>query len=376
MTPPVAPAQPAPSSVQSSVASWLISIAVHAILLVAFAFITWIVLRPSPPDLAFNLAPPTAGIGPTGTPGGGSPRPAAGRQSSARQSTPIPAAPSSVLDKPLEMLLPKAPSVDAPASGDPGRALLQSLVSETSQAETGGGRGRGGVGKGTGEGFGDYLTGLGARGLDVVLVLDATDSMEPFIDGARERLHAIMDLVTELVPGTRFGMVAYKDYGDEYGLQAVRTFPLTDDALGVRQFMNQIVAGGGGDVPEPIHEALQAATDRKLMGWGTRRKQVIILVGDSPIHTTGRQAAYDLAAEFARRGGTLNVIDVGGADHARVQRDMVQADLQIIAQKGKGSAFLLQDAASFWRYLVTSVFDQRYKADVETIIERYVRQDR
>lgn len=372
----VAPVQAAPDDLKSAAASWLISIAVHTILLVVFAFISWVVFRPSAPDVAFNLAPPTAGIGPVGTPGGGSPRPAAGRESPTQQSTPIPSATSSVLENPMEMLLPKAPSAAAPASGDPARMLLQSLASETSRSDAVGGRGLGGVGKGSGEGFGDYISGLGARGLDVVLVLDATDSMEPFIDAARERLHAIMDVVNGLVPGTRFGVVAYKDYGDDYGLRAVKSFALTDDAVAVRQFINQIVAGGGGDVPEPIHEALQAACDKKLMDWGARRKQVIILVGDSPIHSTGRQAAYDMAVEFARRGGTLNVIDVGGADHIRAQREMVQADLQIIAQKGKGSAFLLQDAKAFWRHLITSVFDERYKADIETIIERYVRQDR
>jgi hypothetical protein len=197
--------------------------------------------------------------------------------------------------------------------------------------------------------------------------------MEPFIDQAKERLHAIMDLVNELVPGTRFGVVAYKDYGDDYGTHAVLTLALTTDAAAVREFINKIVAGGGGDLPEPIHEALAAATDRKLLEWGARRKQVIVLVGDSPIHSTGRQAAYGIAADFAKRGGTLNVIDVGGAAHIRLQREMVQPDLQTIAHKGKGAAFLLQDADAFWRHLVTSVFDERFKADVETIIEQYVR---
>ena len=70
------------------------------------------------------------------------------------------------------------------------------------------------------------------------------------------------------------------------------------------------------------------------------------------------------------------MIDVGGADERRIQREMVQPDLQIIAQKGKGSAFLLQDADAFWRHLIVSVFDQRFQADIETIIEQYVRKPR
>ncbi len=368
------PDQQRTGAVRTSLPSWVVSVLLHGLLLVICAMVTWVVSAPKEPDRAFNLTPAVAGIGDDRGPGGGSPRPAAGRPQARAERAALPVAPSKVLDRPFDMLMPRAPDPVGSVSGDPGRRMLHSLASDArnDDAEVSG-RGLGGTGRGTGAGFGDYLAGLGARGLDVVLIIDATDSMQPFIDQAKERLHAIMDVVNGLVPGTRFGVVAYKDYGDDYGAHAVKVLSLTDDVLAVRQFINLIIAGGGGDLPEPIHEALGAAIDRKSMEWGMQRKQVIILVGDSPIHSSGREPAYSLATEFARRGGTLNVVDVGGAINIRMQREMVQPDLQVIAQKGKGSAFLLADTDAFWRYLITSAFDERFKDDVDIIIEKYVR---
>lgn len=369
------PATPAPAStdLKTVATSWAVSILFHVALLIVFAMVSWVVLRPSSPDVLFNLGAPVAGIGSGLEPGGGSPRPASGHEAPARSRSALPQAPASGLQKALDMSLPMAPVGLASGTGDPSRTLLQGLAGGSESGGEVGGRGLGGIGKGTGAGFGDYISGLGGTGLDVVLILDATDSMEPFIESAKARLHDIMDVITKLVPGTRFGVVAYKDYGDEYGSHAVQSLPLTDELMAVRQFINQIVVGGGGDFPEPIHEALKAATDHKDMKWGDRRKKVVILVGDSSIHSTGRKAAYEAATDFARAGGTINVIDVGGADAKKIQRNTVQPDLQVIAQKGKGSAFLLGDSKGFWRDLITSVFDPRYKQDVETIIDECVK---
>lgn len=357
-------------------ASWLISLLLHGVLLSILALITCTVLQPPEPDRVLTLRPPEAGVGDSGGGGGGASPASEVRESQARQSVPVPSAPlPETLDASLRSLMPETTSDVTAGAGDPSRALLQSVLNDHTAEVAAGGRGGGGVGRGMGKGFGDYLSDLGGRGLDVVIVLDATDSMEPFIEEARQRLHAIMDVITGLVPGTRFGVVAYKDYGDEYGADAVRSLPLTNEAQPVRRFINDVVAGGGGDIPEPIHEALRRATDRNEMAWGTRRKKVIILVGDSPIHSTGRQAALDAARTFGRGGGTINVIDVGATGTGEAQRRTVQPDLQRIAEEGRGSAFLLRQDDAFWRHLITSVFDQRFAGDVDAIIDKYVRDE-
>ncbi|KKK77723.1 hypothetical protein LCGC14_2850710, partial [marine sediment metagenome] len=233
-----------------------------------------------------------------------------------------------------------------------------------------------GAGFGTGllpgfsPGFGREIGNLRKKGLDVVLVLDATNSMSPYIEQGKRRLREILDIVTHLVPKARFGVVAYKDYGDDYGRNAVKGMKITQDTDAIRKFINGIVAGGGGDKPEPIHEAIKVATDFKSMGWKGKAKRLIILVGDSPIHSSGRTPAFRDARNFALKlKGTINVIDVGGAGTQGARRQTVLPDLAEIAKKGGGQAFLLQEQEEFWRHLIVSVFGRKYEKDVTTIIE-------
>ncbi|MCX5683673.1 MAG: VWA domain-containing protein, partial [Planctomycetota bacterium] len=235
--------------------------------------------------------------------------------------------------------------------------------------------GPGGILDGTSPGFGKLVGNLRGTGLDLVLVVDATDSMTPYIEQAKARLREVLNVVTGLVPNARVGVVAYKDYGDDYGPTACRLMGLTDNHQAVRKFIDETIAGGGGDIPEPIHEALAAATSAKQMGWNLRRKHVIILVGDSPCHSSGRAAAYSLAAAFAKDGGVINVIDTGGTGAAGQARTALQPDLQRIARDGGGSAFLLTDEPAFWRYLIVSVFGERYERDVNVIIEKFAKKE-
>ena len=165
----------------------------------------------------------------------------------------------------------------------------------------------------------------------------------------------------------RFGVVAFKDYGDEYGSNATKRLELTSDTEKVKRFLDGIVAGGGADTPEPIHEALKVATNVKRMGWRRNRESVIVLVGDAPVHSGGRSEAVKHARQFADRlDGSISVIDVGGND-----RNTPLPDFERIARVGNGSAFLLEDDQAFWRHLIVTVFGQRFEQDVQQIVERF-----
>ncbi len=181
--------------------------------------------------------------------------------------------------------------------------------------------------------------------------------------------------MTHLGPGARFGVVAYKDYGDDYGPDAVKVLPITDDREAVQEFLDSIVAGGGADEPEPINEALAVLLDKnkkKKMGWRGSRMRVVILVGDSSIHPSGRADAFRDAGRFAKKlRGTINVIDVGGAGAQGNQRKTVQSDLKRIATEGGGSAFLLKDRDAFWQHLIVSIFGREYEQDVMGFIDKF-----
>lgn len=254
--------------------------------------------------------------------------------------------------------------------------LIRNLTGKSVGIAGGGGLGsRGDLLYGTGAGFNEAIGALRGKGLDLVLVLDATDSMTPYIKQAKQRLGEVLNVVTTLVPTVRIGIVAYKDYGDDYGPTACKGLRLTSDANAVRAFLNDIVAGGGGDEPEPINEALKVATDAKAMGWNMARKRVIVLVGDSTCHPSGRQEAFRLAKAFADRKGTVNVIDPGGSGEQTARRAQVQPDLKRIAKDGGGEAFLLVEETEFWQHLIVSVFGQRFKADVDMIIQRVAKKE-
>lgn len=371
---------------RESAPSWAMSLAAHVLMLVAAGMISWVVIAARPAEAPLLLVQPDAradetadtadgrGRGGDTTPGASAQVTTAARAGDAL----VPAAPVSIdLQKVLgEPLIPVAGGVFATQGSSLAQGLADALAAMPGAVSApGGGVGVGiGLLDGTSSGFGDYIGQLRGTGLDVVLVLDATDSMSPYIEQAKKRLHQILDVITGLVPGARIGMVAYKDYGDDYGPTAVRVMPITAEVASIRKFIDGITAGGGADLPEPIHEAVRAAADYDAMGWRRRCRRVVILVGDSSCHPSGRKEAFAAAAAFAKGGGTMSVIDVGGASAAGRPRTTVQPDLARVAADGGGEAFLLTDVDAFWRYLVVSIFGQRFEQDVGLIIKKLVKE--
>ena len=64
--------------------------------------------------------------------------------------------------------------------------------------------------------WGDQVGGLRRVGIDVALVVDATDSMQFVIDSVRERLSNMIESLQTMVDTTRVGIVAYRDRGEDY----------------------------------------------------------------------------------------------------------------------------------------------------------------
>ncbi len=363
--------------------SWAASVLLHVGVLILLAMIPYLAARAArPPAEATIMLRPPAGADALGVedPGGAGGRNVVERRamrpadSYAQAPAAVPPEPRSMSRVLAQLPVPELRPEMLAGSADPSGELLANLA-EVSRKGTARGGGLGALLAGTSKSFGRHVGALRGRGLDLVLVLDATDSMTPTIEQAKKRLHAILDVVTGLVPNARFGVVAFKDYGDDYGPEAVRHLRLTTHAKAVRTFIDEIASGGGADEPEPIHEALKVATDRRRIGWRPGRMWVVLLVGDSTIHPSGRKQAFDLARGFSRRAhGTINVIDVGGTGRQGKVRSAVRADLKRVAEEGGGSAFLLTDEKLFWRSLVVSVFGARFEQDVDVIIRKLVRE--
>ena len=369
--------------------AWLTSVVVHAVVLMILAAITWTIARPTETQVVLELGAADELSGGESAPGGGMTNelPTDSREDD-QEMRPAPTSAVQIPAPPTESEIP-IPAIPLQITGmasasDPAMALLDAMSESTESAESIGGIGADAL-KGTSGEFQRALRGLGRRGLDVVLVIDATDSMAPYIGQAKRRLRDIIAVITGLLDAAspdrpnrnrvRFGIVAFKDYDADYGLDATKHLPLTNDQDQVFEFVNDISASGGGDIPEPIHRALQIATNGRKMKWKAGRMSMIVLVGDAPIHSIGRKSAFERAEKFARRyKGQINVIDVGGSRHTEQPREDVLADLAGIAKAGNGSPFLLTDETAFWRHLIISVFGRQFENDVEQIVRRFAKE--
>jgi hypothetical protein len=113
-------------------------------------------------------------------------------------------------------------------------------------------------------------------------------------------------------PDVRFGMVLYRDIGDEY---RTRVIPFTDDLKTFSSKLNQVQAGGGGDTPEDVQKALEIAI--KELAWRERGVKVAFLIGDAPPHLDYRDEAYsyvEAMREAARRAIKIAAIGASGLD--------------------------------------------------------------
>ena len=119
--------------------------------------------------------------------------------------------------------------------------------------------------------------------IEVCFVLDTTGSMGGLIEGAKQKIWSIANDIAAAkpAPDIRFGLVAYRDRGDEY---VVKTFDLTNDLDAVYRRLQSFQAAGGGDTPESVNEALDAAV--RSVSWSGNRSvlKLIFLVGDAPPH--------------------------------------------------------------------------------------------
>lgn len=119
--------------------------------------------------------------------------------------------------------------------------------------------------------------------MEVCFVLDTTGSMSGLIEGAKQKIWSIANemISAKPTPELRLGLIGYRDRGDQY---VVKRFDLTNDIDAVYADLRQFSAGGGGDTPESVNEALNEAVTK--MSWSSDRSvlKIIFLVGDAPPH--------------------------------------------------------------------------------------------
>ncbi len=239
--------------------------------------------------------------------------------------------------------------------------------------------GSGGIG-GLGGSFGDYVGGLRKVGLDMVLVIDTTESMQFVIDQVKERTASLVSSIQRMVPTSRVGIVAYRDEGDEYVTRWTDLSFRTDKLLG---FVSQISASGGGDWEEAALEAIDTAIND--LSWRKKSKKIVILVGGSPPHPEDVDVLRSLVRDFEADGGSLSTIDVTDGLHLRFSKWMwkslygskpfeaspkpehyreVEKIYRQLASDGGGELVQLEDEKELIRDVLILTFGKRWKVEM------------
>ncbi|MFO1511317.1 MAG: VWA domain-containing protein [Verrucomicrobiota bacterium] len=148
--------------------------------------------------------------------------------------------------------------------------------------------------------------------MEVCFVLDTTGSMSGLIEGAKQKIWSIANEMVSAKPAPelRLGLVGYRDRGDDY---VVKSFELTNDIDAVYANLRGFAAGGGGDTPESVNEALNEAVTR--MSWSADRSilKIIFLVGDAPPHMDYANAPKypDICQAAVKKDLIINTVQCG-----------------------------------------------------------------
>ena len=154
----------------------------------------------------------------------------------------------------------------------------------------------------------------GSVPLDVLFLLDSTGSMADEIDQVKNTLLSVSERIHSLPsePDLRFGMVTYRDRGDEY---ITRTFDFDRDVQQFLHTIREVHADGGGDTPESVNEALHEAVHGPSWRLGDAIR-LVFMIADAPPHLDYPED-NDYAEEMIeahRRGIKIFTIASSGLD--------------------------------------------------------------
>jgi FHA domain/von Willebrand factor type A domain len=124
------------------------------------------------------------------------------------------------------------------------------------------------------------------RPVDIVFVLDVTESMQPYIDAVKQNIIQFAQDLAANNRDYRLGLVTFEDY-------VISQYPdcnceyrntMTSDVQKFTGWVGTLHAGGGGDIPEDQLDALAYAAS---FPFRPEAQGIVILVTDAPSHKAG-----------------------------------------------------------------------------------------
>ena len=151
--------------------------------------------------------------------------------------------------------------------------------------------------------------------LDVAFVFDTTGSMGDELAQLQNNVLYIAGEIAKWRTGVdvQYGLVAYKDYGDEYVTQV---YPFTSDAYQFQTNLMQLSAGGGGDTPEDLASGFKSAL-QDLQWRDNDSIKLMFVVTDASAQLYNNGYTYlNGVQEAASRGIKIHSLAASGLDSA------------------------------------------------------------
>jgi hypothetical protein len=148
--------------------------------------------------------------------------------------------------------------------------------------------------------------------VDIAFVVDATGSMGDEIEFLKLELEDVLRNTMEKYKSLTLNAasVFYRDKGNEY---ITKSAAFNDDLLKAINFIKLQSAGGGGDYPEAVDDALSTALDS--LQWNSNaRTKLLFLVLDAPAHDYARERIRQLILKAAVMGVRIVPLACSGTD--------------------------------------------------------------
>lgn len=164
------------------------------------------------------------------------------------------------------------------------------------------------------------------QAVEVVFVLDTTGSMGGLIEGAKAKIWHIANEIQNAQTNVevRMGLIAYRDRGDTY---VTKHFPITNDIHSIYADLIEFKAGGGGDHPESVNQALYEAVQQQNWSDAHDTLRIVFLVGDAPPKMNYQDdVKYMQTVKLAKQKDIIINTILAGSDHntKRVWQEIAQ----------------------------------------------------
>ncbi len=151
----------------------------------------------------------------------------------------------------------------------------------------------------------DYLGALRQRQLELVITLDATNSMTPVIDAVKVDIDGLILFLGDLSSSLKLGLVAYRDH-DNTG-KLLEAHPFSTDVASIRNFLFGLQTPGGNTYPEAVFDGLNAS---RQFRWSREAERVILIIGDAPPHEEDESKLRGLLEWFRGQGFAVHTVHV------------------------------------------------------------------